>query len=96
MNARPTDRLAIAIGQLNPTVGDITGNCRKILEFIDQAKSRGAKVVVFPELSVIGYPPKDLLLKPRFIEDNIDETRFRVVPTGRGYKPVIESVSMRR
>ena len=63
--------MKIALAQINPTVGDITGNCRKILEFIDQAKSRAAKVVVFPELSVIGYPPKDLLLKPRFVEDNL-------------------------
>src|SRR5438552_1320250 len=63
--------MKIALAQINPTVGDITGNCRKILDFIDQAKSRGAKVVVFPELSIIGYPPKDLLLMPRFIEDNL-------------------------
>src|SRR2546430_7384011 len=63
--------MKIALAQINPTVGDISGNCRKILDFIDQAKSRGAKVVVFPELSIIGYPPKDLLLKPRFIEDNL-------------------------
>src|SRR5436305_1896291 len=63
--------MKIALGQINPTVGDVAGNCRKILEFIEQAKSRGAKVVVFPELSIIGYPPKDLLLKPRFVEDNL-------------------------
>src|SRR6266568_1712649 len=63
--------MKIALAQINPTVGDISGNCRKILEFIDQAKSRGAKVVVFPELSIIGYPPKDLLLKPGFIDDNL-------------------------
>ncbi len=63
--------MKIALAQINPTVGDITGNCRKILEFIERAKARGAKVVVFPELSVIGYPPKDLLLKPQFVDDNI-------------------------
>jgi NAD+ synthase (glutamine-hydrolysing) len=63
--------MKIALAQINPTVGDIAGNCRKILDFIEQAKARGAKVVVFPELSIIGYPPKDLLLKPRFVEDNL-------------------------
>jgi len=63
--------MKIALAQINPTVGDISGNCAKILSFIDQAKSRGAKVVVFPELSIIGYPPKDLLLKPRFVDDNL-------------------------
>src|SRR5437870_13790932 len=63
--------MKIALAQINPTVGDITGNCRKILQFAEKAKARGAQVEVFPELSVIGYPPKDLLLKPQFVEDNI-------------------------
>src|SRR5687768_13894590 len=63
--------MKIALAQINPTVGDIAGNSRKILQFIDQAKSREAQVVVFPELSVIGYPPKDLLLKPQFVADNL-------------------------
>jgi NAD+ synthase (glutamine-hydrolysing) len=63
--------MKIALAQINPTVGDIAGNSGKILQFIDQAKARGAGVVVFPELSVIGYPPKDLLLKPQFVEDNL-------------------------
>src|SRR5687767_13832685 len=73
--------MKIALAQINPTVGDIAGNSGKILQFIDQAKARGASVVVFPELSVIGYPPKDLLLKPQFVEDNlraVDEIASRV------------------
>jgi NAD+ synthase (glutamine-hydrolysing) len=63
--------MRIALAQTNPTVGDITGNCRKLIDFIARAKEQGAQLVVFPELSVIGYPPKDLLLKPQFIEDNL-------------------------
>jgi NAD+ synthase (glutamine-hydrolysing) len=63
--------MRIALAQTNPTVGDIAGNCRKAVEFIDQARKQGAQLVVFPELSVIGYPPKDLLLKPQFVEDNL-------------------------
>src|SRR5580658_3154821 len=63
--------MRIALAQINPTVGDIPGNCRKILAFIDRAKSAAANLIVFPELSVIGYPPKDLLLKPQFIDDNL-------------------------
>jgi NAD+ synthase (glutamine-hydrolysing) len=63
--------MRIAIGQINPTVGDIVGNSAKIIDFIEQAKSRGARLIVFPELSICGYPPKDLLLKPAFIDDNI-------------------------
>lgn len=63
--------MKIALAQINPTVGDIPANVAKSIEFADRAKSQGADVVVFPELSVIGYPPKDLLLKPQFIDDNI-------------------------
>jgi NAD+ synthase (glutamine-hydrolysing) len=63
--------MRIALAQTNPIVGDIAGNCRKAADFISRAKAQGAQLVVFPELSVIGYPPKDLLLKPQFIEDNL-------------------------
>jgi NAD+ synthetase len=63
--------MRIALAQINPTVGDIGGNCRKAVEFLERAKTQGAELIVFPELSVIGYPPKDLLLKPQFIEDNL-------------------------
>jgi NAD+ synthase (glutamine-hydrolysing) len=63
--------MRVALAQINPTVGDIAGNARKIGAFIDRAKGERADLCVFPELSLIGYPPKDLLLKPRFIEDNL-------------------------
>ncbi len=67
--------MRIALAQINPTVGDIAGNARKTLDFIGRAKDGGANLVVFPEMSVIGYPPKDLLLKPQFIEDNLRAVR---------------------
>ncbi|WP_428937342.1 NAD+ synthase [Fontivita pretiosa] len=63
--------MRVALAQTNPTVGDIAGNCRKIIEFAGRAKAAGASLVIFPELSIPGYPPKDLLLKPQFITDNI-------------------------
>ena len=63
--------MRIALAQINPTVGDIVANTRTILEFTDRAKSQRANIVVFPELSIVGYPPKDLLLKPRFVDDNL-------------------------
>jgi NAD+ synthase (glutamine-hydrolysing) len=67
--------MRIALAQINPTVGDIAGNTRLIVRFIEQARSTGAALVVFPELAITGYPPKDLLLKPQFIDDNIEAVR---------------------
>src|SRR5258706_15441003 len=68
--------MKIAMAQINPTVGDIAGNCRKILEFVGKAKEMGAQLVVFPELSIPGYPPKDLLLKAQFVDDNLRALRM--------------------
>jgi len=62
--------IRIGIAQINSTVGDITGNTKKIVESIDQAKSVGVDLLTFPELAITGYPPEDLLLKPQFIRQN--------------------------
>ena len=64
MNARPTDSLAIAVAQLNPTVGDIDGNAAKARAARAQAVRDGADLVAFSELFICGYPPEDLVLKP--------------------------------
>src|SRR5262244_3369910 len=66
MNARPTYRLAIAIGQLNPTVGDIASNADKARRARAEAARSGADIVALPELFLSGYPPEDLVLKPAF------------------------------
>ena len=60
----------IAIAQINPTVGDIDGNVRLITAWVREAKKAKADLVTFPELAITGYPPEDLLLKPRFVADN--------------------------
>lgn len=62
--------LRVALAQINATVGDIEGNARKIADGIEQAKEVRADIVAFPELSVTGYPPEDLLFKPHFIVRN--------------------------
>src|SRR3989338_5707414 len=66
-----TRKMRIAFAQINSTVGDLEANGRKIIDFSAQAVRQGADVVVFPELAITGYPPEDLLLKPRFIADNL-------------------------
>ena len=59
--------MKIALGQINPTIGDFSGNSKKIIESARQAHARGAQLAIFPELAVCGYPPRDLLEKPAFV-----------------------------
>src|SRR5690242_15304371 len=60
--------MKIAIAQINPTIGDLPGNAQKILEIAQQAAAEGARLLLTPELSLCGYPPRDLLLNPTFVE----------------------------
>src|SRR5437764_155681 len=62
----PADRLAIAIAQLNPIVGDVAGNADKVRRARDKAAAAGADLIIFSELFLSGYPPEDLVLKPAF------------------------------
>ena len=62
--------IRVGIAQINSTVGDLSGNTKKILQSIDQAKSLGVDLITFPELAITGCPPEDLLLKPQFIRQN--------------------------
>ena len=60
--------MKIALAQINPTVGDFDGNRRLVLEALAAAEVRGAALAIFPELALCGYPPKDLLERPAFVE----------------------------
>jgi NAD+ synthase/NAD+ synthase (glutamine-hydrolysing) len=62
--------MKIAIGQINPTVGDLSGNVAKMVEFAREAAGRGANLIAFPELSVTGYPPRDLVEKCSFTQQS--------------------------
>src|SRR5215210_4292660 len=73
--AERTDLLRVALAQINPTVGDIRGNSRKISEQMARARDEGAGLVVFPELALTGYPPEDLLLKTSFLDAARSELR---------------------
>jgi NAD+ synthase (glutamine-hydrolysing) len=65
--------MKIALAQINPTVGDLRGNSAKIRQWVARAEKQGAEVILFPELSLTGYPPRDLLESNRFIEANLKE-----------------------
>ncbi|HET9184299.1 MAG TPA: NAD+ synthase [Candidatus Angelobacter sp.] len=67
--------MKIALGQINPTIGDFTGNSEKIIEFARKAHAAGAHMTVFSELAVCGYPPRDLLEKAAFVARNRQATR---------------------
>lgn len=70
---KKTIRLALA--QINCTVGDLSYNSEKIIDYIGRAQRCGADIVSFPELSITGYPPEDLLFKAHFVEDNIGKLK---------------------
>jgi NAD+ synthase (glutamine-hydrolysing) len=63
--------IRVACSQINTTVGDLEGNKLKILQAFEGARTAAADLAVFPELCLTGYPPEDLLLKPKFVSDNL-------------------------
>jgi predicted amidohydrolase len=67
----------IALGQINPTVGDFSRNAAKIIQFARQARSAGAGLILFPELAVSGYPPHDLVERPSFVTRNRETVEDR-------------------
>ena len=75
--------LRVALAQLNPTVGDLDGNLTKLIDAYDRAEAAGCDIVAFPELSITGYPPEDLVLKPGFVADNLDALSKFAARTGR-------------
>ena len=62
--------MKIALGQINPTVGDFQGNSAKMIDFARRAQAEGAGLILFPELSVCGYPPRDLVERSSFVAHN--------------------------
>ncbi len=63
--------MKVALIQINPIIGDIKGNSLKIIDRINQARQLGVDLAIFSELTITGYPPRDLLHKPKFIQDNL-------------------------
>ncbi|HEY3972207.1 MAG TPA: NAD+ synthase [Candidatus Sulfotelmatobacter sp.] len=75
--------MKIALGQINPTVGDFSGNAAKIVDFSRRAQAAGAGLILFPELSVCGYPPRDLVERSSFVAKN-RETVERIASETQG------------
>jgi NAD+ synthase (glutamine-hydrolysing) len=83
--------MKIALAQINSTVGDIKGNTDKIISYINKAKAKNVDLVVFPELSICGYPPKDLLLKKDFLKE-IQRHLKRIVKSSKGISVIVGTV----
>ena len=75
--------MKVALAQINSTVGDFAGNEEKILAAYRRGVEAGAQIVLCPELSVTGYPPRDLLLKKSFIARNLDVVARLAIATGK-------------
>jgi len=78
-----TEVVKIALGQINPTIGDFPGNSARIIDFAQRARTQGASLILFPELSVCGYPPRDLVERPSFVVHN-RETVAHIAQSTRG------------
>ncbi len=83
-----TKTLRLGLAQINTTVGDLEGNVRKALEYVGRAREQGVDIVSFPELTVTGYPPEDLLLRAAFVKDNV-EALHSMVEGCRGITAVV-------
>jgi len=80
--------LRVGLAQINPTVGDLGGNSRLIVEWIGRARDQGVDIVCFPELAITGYPPEDLVLKPAFVRDNLKQLKV-VAEATKGISAVV-------
>ncbi len=87
--------LRIALAQINLTVGDLEGNLRRIVERLEEAEAQGADLVAFPEMAITGYPPEDLVLRGRFLRDNLETLdRLREATAGRHVTVVVGFVDL--
>jgi NAD+ synthase (glutamine-hydrolysing) len=87
--------MRLALVQTNPTVGDLDGNRALILERLEEAKTAGADLVVFPELAVTGYPPEDLLLRPGFVRA-AEQSLAEIATTARGVVALVGTPYLER
>jgi len=86
----------VAIGQINPAIGDFSGNAAKILDYVTKAERGGADVIVFPEMCVCGYPPMDLLDHVSFVEANLKTLRLIQQRSPKGIGIVLGYVDKNR
>jgi len=72
------DKLKVALAQINPTIGDFKNNSEKIISYADKARSLACDLVIFSELAISGYPPRDLLERKDFVDANLKWLNYLV------------------
>ncbi|HEV2044869.1 MAG TPA: nitrilase-related carbon-nitrogen hydrolase, partial [Sphingomicrobium sp.] len=82
-----TEKLTIALAQLNQRVGDLVANAAAMFEW--RAKAKGADLVMFPELQLTGYPPEDLVLKPEFVRRTMEAAERLIDATADGGSAIL-------
>ncbi len=80
--------MKIALGQINSTIGDFRGNAAKIIDFARRAKAVGAELILFPELAICGYPPRDLVERASFL-DHCQQTTAQIAEATRGIRVIV-------
>lgn len=80
--------MRILVAQLNPIIGDLDGNTRKIIQTLDIARQKNTEVVLFPELTICGYPPEDLVLHPSFI-DSMEQHLEQIIKQSQGLTVIV-------
>lgn len=88
------NRLRIALAQINPTVGDLKGNTEKCVQYIKRAKACKTDIIIFPEYTISGYPPFDLLLNPDFIKDSMASLK-RLVPHTKNIMVIVGCIDVK-
>jgi NAD+ synthase (glutamine-hydrolysing) len=87
-------RLRVGLAQINFTVGDLPGNAVKMATALEQARAQGVQLLAFPEMTIPGYPPEDLLLNPSFIRDNLKSLK-EFCPLTKGMTVVVGFVDQK-
>ncbi|MDP1834521.1 MAG: NAD+ synthase [Chlamydiales bacterium] len=85
--------MKILVAQMNPTIGDLTGNTSKILKFIEEGRRQQAHLVLFPEMALCGYPPEDFLLLPHFCEA-VEEHLKQIIAASKGVAVVVGTIRL--
>lgn len=84
--------MKIALAQINTTVGDFEGNGSKILDCIEEAKRKEASMIIFPELAISGYPVRDLVERPSFLQQN-EEALLHIAKSTEGIAAIVGSIT---